>query len=655
MSVFFDNRVIVAPQAASAIDDSLLVGINQPLGSTALLLIGPSTSGKPNSAAAFTSLSAFSAYFGSGPLVTAATRAFNPSASVSGPSLVYGIRAATTACVQGSYTYTAADGSGTPAALTLKTNAYGLTANRYQVKIATATNVAACGTPSATVSAVTTTSTAVAVKVTVQYSDITVVADNIGYNALYLNYTGANTTLTARVTPTQLILTSGAGGSENCTVDLATQNTLQAVIDYVSANATNWTIAFPNQSNTLAYTYGGGQLSPSSPSTVLDVTASTPGTAGVLTVAKLTPILLTAVNQATADWLNSANDPYFTATRNDGTSTTAINMTVPISTALGFKYAAGGADGSPASQNDYQTALDAAKTVDAGIVVAVTAGSATIGDTGLQSLHQMVDAHCSYMSGGGSNPQMERIQIAGPNSGKSLATVLNWASYLNSFRTALVWPGIQDNIQGVMTTLDPFYVAAQVGGMLSGSSAPTALTRKFISALGTEPLPTWSSPPSPTSNATGILLPADVDALLQGGVMPIQYVRGQGFRIAQSILTWTQSSNFDKREISVRRTADIIVRNIRDTLDRTYIGQLNGPLLEQRVLNTTVSILEQYVGQGWLVGDDTFPAYQNLTVSIPYGQPDVVSVTFEASVGVPANYILITANLAAYPGTVAPA
>jgi hypothetical protein len=596
---------------------------------------------------AFASIDDFRTYFGSGPLTDAAERAFNPGAGSPGASVVYGVRAVLAgSAAQGSVTYaasvTAGASSPTATALTFKTVDFGAYTTQMRLKVEAASNPAAAGTAG---------KTAAAVKVTVQSGTQIAVTDNVGYNGLWIQYVGASATTSVNLTPGGVLTLSSSTGGETLTYTLTTTTTIQNVIDFITANSTVWQAAFPGLATIGGVTtfaggtnanFPGASITPATLANVLDATTTTAAgaTQGPVTVTANTPLLLTAINQAIADLSNSASFPFFSVAR-------TTLLTVPVPNTSGFLYATGGADGTLTSAAHYQTAMDVLKTVDTGVVcVAVPSGTT---DSMLQTLHYMLDGHCQYMSGGGATPQRERIQVFGPNLGKDLPTAIAWANYVNSGRSAMIWPGVIDQDRnGNTVTYPPYITAAQIGGMLCGNLANVALTRKYIKALGLEVLPTWTTP---TNNQTTKLLPADIDAAVQAGIMVVAYVPGKGYRIVQSLTTWTQDTSYLNRELSVRRCADWIVRDVRDTLDGRFIGQTNSPGLVARVVDTVTMILRGYAERGWLIGDATNPPYRNIQANVPQGQPDTMQVSFEASIGIPANFILLTAHTTSWSGS----
>ena len=113
------------------------------------------------------------------------------------------------------------------------------------------------------------------------------------------------------------------------------------------------------------------------------------------------------------------------------------------------------------------------------------------------------------------------------------------------------------NVSGVLTTWPAYYLAATIAGMEAGKrSVGDALTRQFVPITGIERAHTGP----------------EIDTLLLGGVLPMEYVDGRGYRVAQSITT-SRSNNLVRRELSVRRGADYISRSVRDALDEATIGR----------------------------------------------------------------------------------
>jgi hypothetical protein len=227
----------------------------------------------------------------------------------------------------------------------------------------------------------------------------------------------------------------------------------------------------------------------------------------------------------------------------------------------------------------------------------------------------------------------ERLGLTGSEAAAAVATAISDAEGYNSSRMIYIYPGLkQYDVTGELVLYPGWKVAAQIAGMFAGVDVAQALTHRYVSARDIETR----------------LSPSDLTSLLLGGVMPITYVRGKGYRITQSITTWVGDDNYLRREASVRRAADYIVRNVREELEEQLLGKKGGPNTIGRAVSVTESMLTMMERQEIIVGDETNLAFRNVSASLA---GDVLTVAFEANVVIPINYIILIATLSMYEGT----
>lgn len=294
----------------------------------------------------------------------------------------------------------------------------------------------------------------------------------------------------------------------------------------------------------------------------------------------------------------------------------------PDDTSPTWTFLTGGTNPAAVTQ-DWTDGLTLLEGEDVQIVVAYTSTSA---------VHALVQTHVETMSN--MTNKKERIGILGSEEDDSAATAIADAATYNSPRMVYVYPGLyQYDTLGNLVLYPGWKVAAQIAGMLAGVDVATALTHRYLTARGVETT----------------LSPSDQESLLLGGVLPIVYVRGRGYRIVQSITTWAGDDNFVRREISCRRAADYVVRNIREELEEGLLGNKGGPQVLARAVSITESMLNMMVRQQIIVGDESSPAYRNVTATI---SQDVLTVSFECNLVVPVNYIVLVATMRMYEGTV---
>jgi hypothetical protein len=252
--------------------------------------------------------------------------------------------------------------------------------------------------------------------------------------------------------------------------------------------------------------------------------------------------------------------------------------------------------------------------------------------TGTAAIHTMIDTHCSTESGPGGAG--ERRQIAGGVQAETVAQAIARAAALNSPRTCLIYPGIEDfDVDGVQALRDCFYGAARMAGAALGAGIGEPLTNKTLRLQGLE----------------SKLTDAEQTLLLQGGVVPLEFKENKGYRIVQSKTTWLGDTKYNNVELSTGMAADEVVFQVREALERQLVGQKNSPTLIAQAISITESVLIEMERNGIIVGDRTTgtPSYRNIQAS---ASGDVVNVSFEMSPAIPANFILITAFAVPFSG-----
>jgi hypothetical protein len=665
MPITFKGNQLIQPQAAVFVDDSVLSGQTHN-GSGDLILVGPAQGGAPNVPLYFVTPNDAKIALRGGNGMRAIQRAFQPGPEAVGAPRVAFIRAGSAS----QSTVTLTDSNSNPS-LVLTSQDYGSWNNLIRVNVSAGSTVGR--------------------KVQVQYGTTTAVLDNVQRPSFSFTYSGASTTLSYGVgalstnvnnatttsassiaTATSLTVTLGSvlqsGGivtpfkvlvgypgsaaAEVVTVTAVATNTLtvsalanahasgEPVILYTGEQGMSFYAATAGVVNAAdsfqlpfslyttiqdmvnyiaAHThYAATMLSPlpTDPSSSLDgLPSGTNGLTGPVTVnSNLYGVMLA---------LNSGQQSYVTATL-------ATNATQPPAisgSSNTWTYLAGGSDGSivPTS-TDWTNALQAATAIDCS-VIAVATGDATI--------HAMLQAHVDFMST--MQQARERVAIVGGVAGETTTQAIARANNLRDPRFGLVYPGIVDTditlSSSAPVTLDPWLVAAQLGGMFCGLGIREALTNKYISASGLEVF----------------LSQSDQQTLLLSGIIPLVYQVNKGYRVLHSISTWTADTNFRRNELSTMRSSDFLVKTVR-TAANSLIGQIVDPQLLSRVKSVVSSSLQGLWDNGVIVGDAFNPAYRKVAVS---GAGDTVNVQFEVSIAIPANYILITASLQPYVGTAA--
>jgi hypothetical protein len=260
---------------------------------------------------------------------------------------------------------------------------------------------------------------------------------------------------------------------------------------------------------------------------------------------------------------------------------------------------------------DWQTALDklATKTVDGVVVV-----------SGDPAIHALVKTHVTAASG--VTQRKERRAFVGSKAGDTVATSVTNATALLEARVCYIHGGVKRYINGAVVTLPGYLTAALVAGLWAGSDPAEPITYDKINAIGLDTE----------------LSSADIDTLLQAGVICFEPASDGGFHLIQSLTTALT-------ELSSETVIDTLTVEIRHLLEKNYVGTRGGK--DAAIYADVLSILEDAKTRRRWLADDTdgtnviSPAYSNPIVS-QTGKN--VNVTFFGNVVDPINQILINAK-----------
>ncbi|ECB1886240.1 hypothetical protein EVG80_15455 [Salmonella enterica subsp. enterica serovar Mississippi] len=274
---------------------------------------------------------------------------------------------------------------------------------------------------------------------------------------------------------------------------------------------------------------------------------------------------------------------------------------------------------------DWERAISLLSTRDVQWVQAVT---------DLEGVHAQVAAHVQFCSTTG---KRERRAILGTGVGTTDAEAIRRAKALNSPRVSLVHIGhYAYDLAGKLVLRPAYMTAGLVAAGFAGLNPGTPMTNKSIAVQGLE---------------RDLRNPTDTDALILGGVMPIENTE-TGYKVTQSITTWLGNSKYNLREQSCGVAVDFAIRNVRQALEPLR-GAKQSPILLSRAISTTKGALMELSrpepqGPEVLVGDENHPAWRNVTATV---EGDVLRVQFEASPAIPNNYILVTMYAVPYSGS----
>lgn len=320
---------------------------------------------------------------------------------------------------------------------------------------------------------------------------------------------------------------------------------------------------------------------------------------------------LATVDEAVA-WANSSASPLVTG---EVVGANGGEILAP----LAYTNLTGGTNGESLVE-DWQAAFDKAQTIDAQWFAALS---------GNPAVHAMSDAHMAFMSTRG---RKERRAFCGTEAGLTFDEAKEAAFALNSDRTGLIFQSFYNyGPDGTLKAYPPYIFAALIAGAFAGVTPGTALTNKTVKVRGIEP---------------EVRNPTDTDDLLPGGLFVFE-VTDEGYKVVQSRSTWVVNNNYNRVEISTGAATDQVVRNVRQACDK-YRGETGSPTYLGQVKSAAEAALTASEKAGFIVGDETSPAWRNVQVSL---EGDVTRVTYEASPGIPQNYILSTAHIVPYAGT----
>jgi hypothetical protein len=616
MPVFFQGQRIITPQAVSFIDDSAMVNENATSPAGVVAIIGRNddadSGGTPQQPLVFNDPATAQRVLRNGLLLEGVLRAFAPGAT-GGAGQVVALRV-----------NTATQSAGTLVDITAVTPlpAIALTSRDYGAYTARTTVTVAAP------------SSGTGKNLTVRLDEFRVDGFNIGYGALKIQYTGSGSAATATVSypagqPGQLATSITGAAPDNVLLTFDAYPTLDSLVKALNDTG-KYTASITFSSSAVVNTNASDGLPVSfrdSPvaSTYLDAQTSAD--------IKATSVVLRADVQAATDWLNSTSGAFVVATRTIGTTVLA-NTTIPLTLTGGLNYSS--ASGGVVRTQDWQACLTALQNVDAHLIVPLTPEPA---------VHAMVQAHVNLMStiqqGYG---RRERMGIVGGDWGETPLSATNAATRAASFqdsRMVVVAPGIKDYspLTGLLRNVPPYLLAAQIAGIIGGLGVSEAITRRYLRTSGIEQ----------ASQFVGSqLTQAERELWNLSGVTVLEQIPNRGVRVVQGLTSWTGDFNYVKREISVRRAADWIARTVRESCDELLVGQSGSPGLLRRAVVAVNSVLTRLERDGVIVGDSNSPAFKNIVAKI---EGDVLRIDFECSPAIPANYVLITAHMIPYTGT----
>lgn len=194
----------------------------------------------------------------------------------------------------------------------------------------------------------------------------------------------------------------------------------------------------------------------------------------------------------------------------------------------------------------------------------------------------------------------------------------------NTFRAIYMFPDqIIRNVNGTSTILHGFYMAAAVGGWLSGQT-------DYTEPLTGKSLVGFTIPRSRTYK------PVILNGLGNAGACTVTPITGGG-RVVHGKTT-VSSGAPEEEEITIVFIRDRVASVLRQVL-LSFVGKAEDPTLGASILSSTVSALLALQGSG-LITD-----YKNLSVSRDQVDPRQWNVTVECQPNYPVNWVFIDVSI----------
>jgi hypothetical protein len=318
MAVFFGGRLITTPTSASVVNDDAMRNQNLSVGNR-VALIGRSAGGKPKTALRFGGPEQAIAELGSGELLDAVLKSFDPSSETGGPFEVIAVRV--NPAVPATLSLKDADGE---AVINLTSTNFGQRENMIKAKVEAGTLEG--------------------VRITTQRGNDYYTQDNVGRAVMAVEYGGTEATATLTITGTQAILSAPAGTAV-ATIALVDCPQVQDLVDHIN-------------------------LVPDFEAEVLNGNYARP-TVNALDFCDAqsvkTAFTARADLQAAVDWFNGSGEGFVTAVRAPGAGAK------PAPSA--FQFMTGGSDGTT-TNSDWAEAFEALQGVDVQWVTPVSGEAA---------------------------------------------------------------------------------------------------------------------------------------------------------------------------------------------------------------------------------------------------------------------------------------
>jgi hypothetical protein len=200
------------------------------------------------------------------------------------------------------------------------------------------------------------------------------------------------------------------------------------------------------------------------------------------------------------------------------------------------------------------------------------------------AIQAKVDTHVTQMSS--TKARRRRRGFYGHAVGLAASAVAALSTPLANERAYIATPcPLVADSTGAKTAKPGYYMAAAHAGLWAGKASQDPITYDNVKFDGLEV----------------IYSDADIEALLEAHVSPVEFVKNVGFRIVQGVTT-SASLDLTQSELSVSTLKDDMSENTESFFEKKYVGKAGVAGIEVTIYNDFVSILEQFKANGWISG-----------------------------------------------------
>jgi hypothetical protein len=425
-----------------------------------------------------------------------------------------------------------------------------------------------------------------------EYKDSNVSADDVGYDCIIIQYTGAGTACVLEIntdspTPTLTTTVTGGPGNEDLSLDLLAFETVSTLADRINEDPSGSYTASVVEKSTLE-------------SSKLDEVL----TADAVDI--LTAYTIKADAEAYLDHFLYNNELVQSAALSASAKRRVLGN-------ISFTFFSGGTNGAAPTQQDWQDAIDMCKSIDASFIVTLTGDAA---------VHDYLKTHVKEMNSTGRN---ERQGAVGSGLNVLDADKKAAAKNINRLDMGYIESEVKRFNQSGIETLYPGYIGAcAIVGISAGNPITTPPTNKTLNVQGTK-----------NKRETN-----ELNDFIKSGVMVFNPSDVGGIRVVRSVTTY-QDSNIIANEWSMQRTALFLTKDHRLYVEGR-IGRAGDNIEIESLKNLALERLDYYVESQYFVVDPNLGnAYRNVIFDI---QGDVFKMEYEGTLVSPINFALVTHN-----------